>query len=96
MLAATIPIHSTGVNWGQAAATWIPIVLALVGAMVASIHAFRKWQDRRADRLEAAMVKVAQGFATAITTEMQGIHQHLSQQDKRFDRLDRAVGTDSS
>jgi hypothetical protein len=95
MLALTT-IHSTGINWGQALATWIPIVIALVGCLGASIRGIRKWQDTRQARLEKTINGATEGFALTIAAQMQDIHRHLTQQDQRLDRIDRNTGTDST
>lgn len=92
-------VHSKGVNWGQALATWIPIVIAVAGAAIASIRAMLKWNKARAARTEQLVKGLIQSFAETLHVRFEEIEDHLKRQDqetqKRFDRVDRNTGTDS-
>lgn len=103
MILTAIPIHSTGVNWGQAAATWIPIVLALVGSIVALFRSYRKWREKQQTRFEGMIDKAIDRFGKAVGTRLDkvDIHlgkqdDHLSKQDERLSRIDRNTKTDST
>lgn len=100
MLSAAIPIHSTGINWGQALATWLPIVFTLIAGLVATIRFWQRWNKQRQDKFEQIAANLVNGLAKTMADELKSIHQHLDQQDretkKRFDRVDRNTGTDST
>lgn len=104
---ATTTIHSTGINWGQALATWIPIVLSLAAATIATVRSVQKWQRTRALRAENLVTGLIQSFASTLNVRFEQIEdkigeidEHLKRQDqettKRFDRVDRNTHTDSS
>jgi hypothetical protein len=84
MSAATVVTHSTGVNWGQAVATWLPIVLAIGGV----VGGFSRMMKRISER-------TVEVFAAGLQIKFTDIQNHLSEQDKRFDRIDRDLGNDS-
>lgn len=84
MTTATVLTHSTGVNWGQALATWVPIVLAIAGV----VGSFSRMMKRISER-------TVEVFAAGLQIKFKDIENHLSEQDKRFDRIDRDLGNDS-
>lgn len=92
---ALTTIHSTGVNWGQALATWVPVVLAVAGTVAAAFRAFRKMQDNRQARFEKLIATAIKTFGDAIGVKMTQQENHLNTQDKRFDRIDRALDIDT-
>lgn len=111
LLAHTVPIRSTGINWGQALATWIPIVLAVLTAAFAAIRWLLKWHREQQARTEKLVKDVAtqivEGFAITLNvrldkveTRFDNVENHLKRQDtettKRFNRIDRNTGTDST
>ena len=99
-LSAIHTVHSTGVNWGQALATWIPICLTVIGALAASIRYFSKRQKEKNTELTTKIEQVAEGvmqsFANTLSQRFDKVENHLVEQDKRLSRIDRNTGTDST
>lgn len=95
MIALTV-IHSTGINWGQALATWIPIVLTVIGSIVAGIRSYRKWRDTQQTRIEVMVDKSVDKFGLVIGGRLDRIDTHLGKQDERLGRIDRNTGTNST
>lgn len=92
---AITTIHSTGINWGQAFATWVPIVLGMltVGRLIS------KWLSKRRDEAQKYAREIAdqtiRTFAEALNIKFTEIQKHLGDQDKRFDRIDRTMDINS-
>lgn len=85
MTAASITTtHTSGVNWPQALAIWVPIVVGLVtiGGLA----------SRVITRIASDVVK---DFASTLSVRLTDLDTHLASQDKRFDRLDRKLKIDS-
>jgi Mg2+ and Co2+ transporter CorA len=102
MVAETV-VHSAGINWEQALATWVPISIAVIGSVAAAVRSIRKWQGSRQKLFQGMIDGSLEVFAQTIAKEMRSVHQHLGQQDqtmanqdKRLDRIDRNTGTDST
>lgn len=107
---ATITTHSAGINWGQALAIWVPIVggmLAIIVTIMTGIRGIKKWQeDREAKANETEKQRLVQseqiterlllGFANTLNVRFGEIDDHLSRQDNRFSRIDRALDIDST
>jgi len=103
--ALAVTVHSTGINWGQALATWVPIVLGMmgiIGAIVGVARWVKKWQENRTIHVEATTERLLKGFAATLNVRFQEVNDHLDAQDRhldkqddRFERLDRTLGTDS-
>jgi hypothetical protein len=93
---AVTTIHSTGINWGQALATWIPIVITVIGALVALIRGIKKWNKNRDERVELIADRLIKGFASTLSVKFDKIDSHLEKQDERLDRIDRNTGTNST
>jgi hypothetical protein len=85
MTAASIATtHTSGVNWPQALAIWVPIVIGLltIGGLA----------TRVITRIAGNVVK---DFASTLNVRLSDLDVHLASQDKRFDRLDRKLKIDS-
>jgi hypothetical protein len=82
---ATTVTHSTGINWGQALATGITIVIG-IGSILAACSKF----------VNNAVSKGVESFAATLSVKFDEINNHLGRQDKRFDRIDRNTGGDST
>jgi hypothetical protein len=95
-----VTAHSAGVNWPQALAVWIPIVLALAAATVTSIRSVMKWNKARTTRVESLVHGLINSFAATMNVRFEELEEHLKRQDsenaKRFNRVDRNTGTDST
>jgi hypothetical protein len=76
--------HSTGINWGQALGTGIPIVLGIGGILAACAKFVNNAVDRG-----------IQSFAETLKVKFSDVEEHLDRQDRRFDRIDRSSGGDS-
>jgi hypothetical protein len=102
-IAAIHTVHSSGINWGQALATWVPIVLSLCAALFGVAKWVRRWQEVRSKRIEALVSGLIQSFASTLNVRFEQIEDHLKQQDthlgeqdKRFNRIDRKLGDNTT
>lgn len=99
LLIALVETQSTGVNWAQALAIWVPIVGGLVGiivALIAGVKSFKKWREEREDKNLMTLKGIVDGFGLTLNVKFDRIDKHLQDQDKRLSRIDRNTGTDST
>jgi hypothetical protein len=92
-------VHTAGVNWEQALAIWVPIVtglLGIIGSMVLGVRSFKRWREAREDQLKDQFRDIARELVGAVTGRLDHIENHLGEQDKRLNRIDRNTGTDST
>lgn len=92
-------VSTTGVNWEQALAIWVPIVtgmLVILGAIGAGVRSFKKWRERREEGFKNAITEVAGELVNTLAGRLDKIEDHLGEQDKRLNRIDRNTGTDST
>lgn len=77
-------VQTSGINWAQALAIWVPIVLGIftLGGIV-----YKGFQHIA----EAAVEK----FASTLNVKFKDIDDHLLRQDSRMDRIDRNTRKDS-
>lgn len=81
---AAVLTHSTGVNWGQAAATWIPIVGTLIGLVLMA--------RRGLGGLVDSAIKI---FAATLQVKFTEIQSEFDKLNERVERIDKNTKTDS-
>jgi|SRR5882724_3310506 len=100
---AVIRAQTTGINWGQALAIWVPIVtglFAIAATIIGVARTVLNWQEKQRKQAGEITMKIIDGFAATLNVRFDRIDRHLAKQDeetaKRFSRVDRNTGTDST
>lgn len=77
--------HSTGINWGQALGTGIPIILGIAGILAACSKFVKN-----------AVQSGLETFAATLNVKFHDIEDEIDHHNRRLDRIDRNTKTDSN
>lgn len=73
-------VTTTGINWPQALAIWLPIVLGIFALGGLIYRGISQIAQNTVDK-----------FAQALNVKLTDIENHLKEQDKRFTRIDKKL-----
>lgn len=88
MIAATVT-HSTGINWGQALATGVSIVLGILGILAYFNTSINKRREKTETRFAEMIERSIDKFGTTVGGRLDKVETHLGDQDGRLARIER-------